>query len=48
PAEGHVNELPILLDKYYLIRNWDKKTGKPSPEKLRELGLEEIIEEIWS
>ncbi len=48
PAEGHVNELPVLLDKYYTLRNWDKETGKPTPEKLRELGLEDIIEEIWS
>jgi len=48
PAEGHVNELPILLDKYYLLRSWDKKTGKPTPEKLSELGLNEVIQEIWS
>lgn len=48
PAEGHVNELPILLDKYYLLRSWDKKTGKPTPEKLSELGLNEVIKEIWS
>lgn len=48
PAEGHVNELPILLDKYYYLRSWDKETGKPAPDKLRELGLEEVIKEIWS
>ncbi|HSW36353.1 MAG TPA: aldehyde ferredoxin oxidoreductase family protein [Candidatus Limnocylindrales bacterium] len=47
PAEGHVNELPLLLDVYYQIRGWDKETGKPTPEKLRELGLAEVIPVIW-
>lgn len=48
PAEGKVNEnLPQMLDTYYELRGWDKATGKPSPEKLRELGLEEYIPDIW-
>ena len=43
-AEGHkVEKLDQLLDAYYEFRNWDKKTGKPTPEKLKELGLEDII-----
>jgi aldehyde:ferredoxin oxidoreductase len=28
-----------LLDEYYEARGWDKKTGIPTPEKLRSLGL---------
>jgi len=48
PAAGKVNEnLPAMLDKYYELRGWDKATGKPTPEKLRELGLEEYIPDIW-
>lgn len=47
PAKGHVNELAPLLDAYYELRGWDKATGKPTPEKLRELGLEELIPDIW-
>jgi aldehyde:ferredoxin oxidoreductase len=48
PAEGMVNEnLPAMLDKYYELRGWDKATGKPTPEKLKELDLEEYIAEIW-
>ncbi len=44
PAAGKVNEnLPAMLDKYYELRGWDKATGKPTPEKLRELGMEEYI-----
>ena len=47
PAKGHVNELPILLEAYYNLREWDPKTGKPTPGKLRELGLEDVIPVIW-
>jgi aldehyde:ferredoxin oxidoreductase len=49
PAAGKVNEnLPAMLDRYYELRGWDKVTGKPTPEKLRELGLEEYIPDIWA
>jgi aldehyde:ferredoxin oxidoreductase len=45
PAAGKVNEnLPAMLDKYYELRGWDKATGKPTPEKLKELGLEEYTD----
>lgn len=47
PAKGHVNELAPLLDAYYELRGWDKATGKPTPEKLRELGLGELIPDVW-
>jgi aldehyde:ferredoxin oxidoreductase len=48
PAAGKVNEnLPAMLDKYYELRGWDKAAGKPTPEKLKELGLEEYITDIW-
>ena len=47
PAEGHVNNLEILLNPYYEFRKWDKTTGKPTPEKLRELGLEQVISQIY-
>jgi len=29
----------LLLDEYYEARGWDKKTGEPTPEKLRALDL---------
>jgi aldehyde:ferredoxin oxidoreductase len=48
PAQGKVNEnLPAMLDKYYELRGWDRATGKPTPQKLTELGLEEYIADIW-
>ncbi len=48
PAAGKVNEnLAAMLDRYYELRGWDKRTGKPAPQKLRELGLDEYIDDLW-
>jgi len=48
PAKGHVvSQLDSLLDNYYDERGWDKKTGKPTPEKLKELGLDNVIKDLW-
>jgi aldehyde:ferredoxin oxidoreductase len=41
-AAGYKIDFPTMLDKYYEARGWDKATGKPSKEKLSELGLTEI------
>ena len=38
-----------LMDRYYEMRGWDKKTGWPTSAKLRELGLADVagkLEEI--
>jgi aldehyde:ferredoxin oxidoreductase len=32
-----------MLSNYYSLMGWDRKTGKPLPETLKELGLEDII-----
>ncbi len=46
-AEGHtVKKLDQSLDAYYEFRGWDKKTGKPTPEKLRDLNLDYVIDKI--
>ncbi len=45
PAEGQVVNLDPLLDAYYEYRGWDKN-GKPTPEKLKELGLDWMIDKI--
>ncbi|MHA2039303.1 MAG: aldehyde ferredoxin oxidoreductase family protein [Promethearchaeota archaeon] len=47
PAKGQVVNLEPLLDAYYDYRGWDKETGKPTKEKLKELGLEWAIKEIY-
>ena len=49
PAEGMVidkDTLEMLKDAYYEMRGWDKKTGKPTAEKLAELGLEDIADDM--
>ncbi len=50
PAEGMVIErdkLERMKDAYYEFRGWDLATGIPTPDKLRELGLEELIPDLW-
>jgi aldehyde:ferredoxin oxidoreductase len=38
-------EFNSLLDEYYQMRGWDKN-GIPTPEKLKELGLDEVIKDL--
>jgi aldehyde:ferredoxin oxidoreductase len=50
PAKGMVIEkdtIEMLKDAYYDIRRWDRITGKPTVEKLKELELDDLIEDIW-
>jgi aldehyde:ferredoxin oxidoreductase len=50
PAKGMVIEkgtLEMMKDAYYEIRGWDKKTGKPTVEKLKELELDDLIKDTW-
>lgn len=37
-----------LKDSYYGLRGWDAATGKPTREKLEQLDLKEVADEIWS
>jgi len=46
-AAGFVPDLVAMLDAYYEARGWDKETGKPSKEKLTELGLEDVAKKLW-
>jgi len=32
-----------MVDKYYQLMGWDRKTGMPLPETLKELGLEDLV-----
>jgi aldehyde:ferredoxin oxidoreductase len=50
PAEGQVLSLEKFnnyLDAYYDFRGWDKETGKPTLEKLEQLGLSNVAADIW-
>ncbi|MEM2756777.1 MAG: aldehyde ferredoxin oxidoreductase C-terminal domain-containing protein, partial [Candidatus Bathyarchaeia archaeon] len=44
-AMGQVVELEKMLSKYYELRGWDEN-GVPSKEKLLQLGLEDVAEEV--
>lgn len=46
PAEGLVVDLEPLLDAYYEFRGWDRATGKPTAEKLKELDLDYLAAQI--
>ena len=39
PAKGRVSQLETMLPQYYEIRGWTPD-GVPSPDKLRQLGLQ--------
>jgi len=50
PAQGKsiAPELNCMLNSYYQQMGWDEKSGKPLPDTLRRLGLEQAIKDIWS
>ncbi len=41
-------ELSDLLDEYYSSNDWDEKTGLPTPAKLSDLDLEDVLEDLRS
>jgi len=36
-----------MIDEYYRGMGWDRQTGKPLPDTLRNLGLEGLIHDLW-
>jgi aldehyde:ferredoxin oxidoreductase len=46
-SQGYVPDLQGMLYTYYEARGWDLDTGKPTREKLSELGLEEVAVDLW-
>jgi aldehyde:ferredoxin oxidoreductase len=45
-SRGVVVPLEPMLDDYYEARGWDKRTGIPTREKLVELGLEDVADDL--
>jgi aldehyde:ferredoxin oxidoreductase len=39
-------DLKTMLDEYYIVRDWDLDTGIPSREKLVELGLDYVADQL--
>lgn len=46
PAKGQTVDLEPMLDRYYELRGWDKYTGVPNREKLEELGLRDVADDL--
>jgi aldehyde:ferredoxin oxidoreductase len=46
-AAGFTPDLPAMLQAYYQARGWDPESGRPTREKLLDLGLEEIASDLW-
>jgi aldehyde:ferredoxin oxidoreductase len=44
---GYVPDVERLLTDYYEARQWDRTTGRPTRRKLVELGLNEVVEELY-
>ena len=40
------SDLKVMLDEYYRARGWDPETGIPAREKLTELGLDYVAEQL--
>lgn len=40
-------DLEMMLKEYYQYRDWDWETGRPTKEKLLELGLNQVAEEMY-
>ena len=40
------DDLNQMLDEYYAARGWDINTGVPTREKLIELGLEYVADQL--
>ena len=40
-------DLEVMLKEYYQYRDWDWETGKPKKEKLIELGLKHVAEDMY-
>ena len=46
-SAGYIPEFESMLLAYYEARGWDPDTGKPSREKLIELGMQDVANDLW-
>ena len=46
-SAGYVIPFDDMLEAYYEARQWDRVTGKPSKDKLMELGMDEVASDLW-
>ena len=46
-SAGYVPDLGAMLSAYYEARGWDAGTGKPTRDKLVDLGMEDVANDLW-
>jgi aldehyde:ferredoxin oxidoreductase len=46
PSKGQVVNLDLMLDEYYEARGWDKESGFPTRQKLEQLELKAVADEL--
>jgi aldehyde:ferredoxin oxidoreductase len=46
-SAGYVPPIEEMLVAYYGARGWDSKTGKPKRERLKKLGLNWVVADVW-
>ncbi len=44
---GRTPRMDDLIKAYYAYRQWDWETGKPTPDKLAELGMDDVANDLW-
>ncbi|MBW2220807.1 MAG: aldehyde ferredoxin oxidoreductase, partial [Deltaproteobacteria bacterium] len=40
-------DMDMMLKEFYTVSKWDMETGKPTKEKLMELGLQKVAEDLY-
>ncbi len=47
PLAGITVDADTLVKEYVAAMDWDLKTARPSEKKLKELGLDDVAQELW-
>lgn len=47
PLKGVTVDVESMVKEYYETMGWDPETGRPSKERLLQLGLEEAAKQLW-
>jgi aldehyde:ferredoxin oxidoreductase len=47
PRKGITLKMEEMFGEYYQLMDWDARTGKPSRNRLVELGLEDVADELY-
>jgi aldehyde:ferredoxin oxidoreductase len=46
-SAGVVPDMDGMLKEYYDFMQWDWDSGKPKRDKLVELGLDDVAQDLW-